>query len=156
MFLIENNHFGLSGRVAGEVTGIDFLARRGWGYKLNGMHAEVVNGMDVLAMREAVLRAAAICRAKDGPVLLEAMTYRYMGHSLSDQSKYRNEEEIEAWKAKDPIKRFRDLLVAEGTLTEKQADNTKNKAYGAIDAAVAFADASPEPTLDTIEEGVYA
>jgi len=121
-----------------------------------GMPGVTVDGNDGLAVYEAVGEAVRRARAGEGPSLIENVTYRWRGHSKSDVNRYRTQEEIEAWKEKDPIKRFRDLLVAEGTLTERQADNTKDKAYGAIDAAVAFADGSPEPTLDTIEEGVYA
>jgi len=84
------------------------------------------------------------------------VTYRWRGHSKSDANRYRTREEIEAWKQKCPIKRFRARLIEEGVLTEEEADQIEQEAYAAIDAAVAFAEASPEPALETIEEGVYA
>jgi pyruvate dehydrogenase E1 component alpha subunit len=101
---------------------------------------------------QAVKRA----RAGKGPSLIENVTYRWRGHSKSDANRYRTKEEIEAWMQKDPIKRFRAQLIAEQVLTEEQANQIEQQAYTAIDAAVAFAEASPEPALETIEEGVYA
>ena len=152
IFICENNGFGISVPVK-QSTSVGDIGVRGKGYDMPGV---TVDGNDGLAVYEAVGEAVRRARAGEGPSLIENVTYRWRGHSKSDVNRYRTQEEIEAWKEKDPIKRFRDLLVAEGTLTERQADNTKDKAYGAIDAAVAFADGSPEPTLDTIEEGVYA
>ncbi|HHE73165.1 MAG TPA: pyruvate dehydrogenase (acetyl-transferring) E1 component subunit alpha, partial [Chloroflexi bacterium] len=95
-------------------------------------------------------------RANQGPTLVENVTYRWRGHSKSDANRYRTREEIEAWKRKCPIKRFRARLIEEGVLTEEEADRLEQEARQAIDAAVAFAEASPEPSLDTLEEGVYA
>ncbi|MFQ6099348.1 MAG: thiamine pyrophosphate-dependent dehydrogenase E1 component subunit alpha, partial [Armatimonadota bacterium] len=107
IYLVENNQYGMTGQQVGEVTGVRYLAQRGAAYNDVNMNAEVVNGMDVLAVRDAVLRAAQKCRAGKGPVLLEALTYRYMGHSLSDNcTAYRSKQEEEAWKAHDAIERF--------------------------------------------------
>ena len=152
VYVCENNQYAMSCSVK-RAFAIERISDRAAGY---GMPGVTVDGNDLLAVHEAVTEAVKRARAGQGPSLIENVTYRWRGHSKSDVNRYRSQEEIEAWMAKDPIKRFRDLLIDEGMLTEKQADNTKDKAYGAIDAAVAFADASPEPTLDTIEEGVYA
>ena len=87
-----------------EVAGIDVLARRAAGFADNNMHAEVVNGMDILAVRDAVRRAAEGCRKGDGPYLIEMDTYRFYGHSLSDpRNEYRLRDEEAAWKEVDPI-----------------------------------------------------
>jgi 2-oxoisovalerate dehydrogenase E1 component len=95
--------------------GVHHLDRRAAGFAENNMHAEVVNGMDVLAVRDAMARAAAICRDGGGPVLIEASTYRYYGHSLSDpRIEYRTREEEAAWRAVDPIERLKDQLLAAG------------------------------------------
>jgi 2-oxoisovalerate dehydrogenase E1 component len=92
--------------------GIRHLARRGPGFAENNMHAEVVNGMDVLAVWDAMRRAADRCRAGEGPVLVEASTYRYYGHSLSDpRNEYRTRDEESAWRAIDPIERLRRQIV---------------------------------------------
>jgi 2-oxoisovalerate dehydrogenase E1 component len=105
-------------RTDDEVMGVAHLARRAAGFATNNMHAEVVNGMDVLAVRDAMTRAAALCRGGEGPVLIEASTYRYYGHSLSDpRNEYRTREEEAAWKAVDPIERLKTQLVESGTAT---------------------------------------
>ncbi len=119
IYLIQNNHYGMTGRADEEVMGVRHLARRAAGFAQNNMHAEVVNGMDVLAVHDAVRRAAALCRAGQGPVLIEASTYRYYGHSLSDpRNEYRTREEEAAWRAVDPIERLRGQLLAAGVADE--------------------------------------
>src|SRR5512140_3140447 len=84
IFLICNNHYGMTHRSDDEVMGIQQMARRAAGFADNNMHAEIVNGMNVLAVRDAVRRATKLCREGRGPVLLDVSTYRYWGHSLSD------------------------------------------------------------------------
>jgi len=115
IYLIVNNHYGMTHRTDEEVMGVKHLARRAAGFAENNMHAEVVNGMDVLAVRDAMERAASICRDGRGPVLIEASTYRYYGHSLSDpRNEYRTREEEAAWRAVDPIERLKGQLLAAG------------------------------------------
>ncbi len=156
IFMIENNQFGMSGRGVGEVTGVDFIARRGWGYKMNGMHAEVVNGMDVLAVRDAVLRAAEICRKGDGPVLLEAMTYRYKGHSLSDQNAYRTEAEIEAWMCEDAIGRMEQQLVKADVMTPQELEKMKAGHERQMEDITIAAAKGPFPDPGSIYDGLYS
>ena len=115
VYLIQNNHYGMTHRTDDEVMGVRHLARRGAGFQDGNMAAEVINGMDVLAVRDAVRRAAARCRAGQGPVLLEASTYRYYGHSLSDpRVEYRTREEEAAWRAIDPLVTFERQLLEAG------------------------------------------
>ena len=156
IYLIENNQVGMSGRGAGEVTGVDYIARRGAGYKLNGMHAEVINGMSVLAVQDAVKRAAEICRKGDGPVLLEAMTYRYMGHSLSDQNAYRQQNEIEAWKCEDSIGSFKQELVTSGAADPAELEEIEKNIYQQMKEITIAAAKSDFPKPDTIYEGLYS
>jgi 2-oxoisovalerate dehydrogenase E1 component len=119
IYFIQNNHYGMTHRTDDEVMGVRHLARRAAGFAENNMHAELVNGMDVLAVRDAVLRAAAICRDGAGPVLLEASTYRYYGHSLSDpRNEYRTREEEASWRAVDPIERLKRQLIDSGAADE--------------------------------------
>jgi len=121
VYLIQNNHYGMTHRTDDEVMGIRHLARRGAGFAENNMNAEVVNGMDVLAVREAMRRAVDLCRAGKGPVLLEASTYRYYGHSLSDpRNEYRTREEEAAWRASDPIERLKRQIVEAGVADEAE------------------------------------
>ncbi len=117
IYFIQNNHYGMTHRTDEEVMGVRHLARRGAGFADNNMHAEVVNGMDVLAVRDAVRRAAELCRTGQGPVLIEASTYRYYGHSLSDpRNEYRTREEEAAWRALDPIERLKSQLTSAGII----------------------------------------
>ena len=109
-----------------------------------------------MAVFGAVSQAVARAREGDGPSLVENVTYRWRGHSKSDANRYRTREEIETWKQKCPILRFRGHLIQDGALTEAAADQIEKEAYAAIDAAVAFAESGPEPDVSTIEEGVYA
>ncbi|HEX5590724.1 MAG TPA: dehydrogenase E1 component subunit alpha/beta [Candidatus Limnocylindrales bacterium] len=123
IYVIQNNHYGMTHRTDEEVMGVRHLARRAAGFAENNMHAEVVNGMDVLAVRDAVARAAAICRAGEGPVLLELSTYRYYGHSLSDpRNEYRTREEEAAWRAVDPIERLRGQIIEAGAADRGAAE----------------------------------
>jgi 2-oxoisovalerate dehydrogenase E1 component len=135
-------------RTDDEVMGVDHLARRAAGFATDNMHAEVVNGMDVLAVHDAVRRAAAICRAGDGPVLLEMSTYRYYGHSLSDpRNEYRTRDEEAAWRAVDPIARLRRQLIEAGVADEAglalvEARARERNARAAVRAAQAT---DPDP-----------
>ena len=96
----------------GAAAGVRDLARRAVGFADNNMHAEVVNGMDALAVHDAVLRGAALCREGKGPVFLDVRTYRYYGHSLSDpRNEYRTREEEAAWKEVDPVETLKAQLL---------------------------------------------
>jgi 2-oxoisovalerate dehydrogenase E1 component len=153
IFFIQNNHYGMTHHSDDEVMGMPHLARRAAGFASNNMHAETVNGMDVLAVRDAVRRAAAICRAGDGPVLIEASTYRYYGHSLSDpRNEYRTRDEEAAWKAVDAIQRLKAQMVEAGVADEagvaavEQRVRDRN-ARAAVRASEAT-DPAPESALD--------
>jgi 2-oxoisovalerate dehydrogenase E1 component len=156
IYLIENNQFGMTGRTKDEITGIDFLARRGWAYNDKGMHAEVVNGMNVLAVNDAVKRAADICRRGDGPVLLEVMTYRYVGHSLSDQNRYRNEAEIEAWRCEDAIGHMKQELVRAGTAEADELEQIEKDIYEQMEKVTIAAANSDYPDPATICQGLFS
>jgi len=152
VYVCENNQYAMSFSVK-RAFAIERISDRAAAY---GMPGVTVDGNDLLAVYEAVSQAVERARAGEGPSLVENVTYRWRGHSKSDVNRYRTQEEIEAWKKKCPIKRFRALLIDEGILTEEEADQIEQEAYAAIDASVEFAEASPEPDLETIEEGVYA
>jgi 2-oxoisovalerate dehydrogenase E1 component len=148
VFLILNNHYGMTGRADNEVAGIAHLARRAAGFSDSNMYAEVVNGMDVLAVRDAMLRATETCRNGKGPVLLDVNTYRYYGHSLSDpRNEYRTREEEAAWKAVDPITTFAQQLVDCGVLDEAgvAAVEARVRERNARAARRAAAAADPDP-----------
>ncbi len=156
IFAIENNQYGMSGQQIGEVTGIRRLASRGAAYNDEMMHAEVVNGMDVLACRDATLRAAEVCRSGEGPVLLEFITYRYKGHSLSDAFRYRSREEEAAWYAKDPVDNYERQLVEAGLITEAEASEHRAWAKSEVEKAAVIAAASADPDPREIGRGLLA
>jgi 2-oxoisovalerate dehydrogenase E1 component len=155
IYVIQNNHYGMTHRTDDEVMGIRYLAQRAAGFAENTMHAEVVNGMDVLAVREAMQRAAAICRQGEGPVLLEVSTYRYYGHSLSDpRNEYRTRDEEAAWRAVDPIVRLREQLLAAG-ISEETVAAVEQGATARNARAAQRAAASPEPAPEAVLEYMY-
>lgn len=128
VYAIINNHYGFTGRTDGEVSGTATVARRAAGFADNNMHAEVINGMDILACMDAMRRAAELCRKGEGPVLLEFDTYRNYGHSLGDpRNEYRTKEEEAAWKALDPIANFEQQMLDNGCITPKKLADLKAK-----------------------------
>lgn len=152
VFVCENNQYAMS-FPARKWTSSERLAKFA---KLYGMPGVAVDGNDILAVHKAVQKAVDWAHAGDGPSLVVADTYRWRGHSKSDRNRYRTREEIEEWQKKDPIKRFRKHIVDEGLLTEEEADEIEKQSRSDIEAACAFAENAAEPSLDTIEEGVYA
>ena len=163
IFGVVNNQYAMSGQELGEITGIDFLARRAAAYNLDTMHAEVVDGMDVIAVRDAVKRALKLIRDGKGPILLEFMTYRFKGHSLSDPLTYRDREELEEWKSKDPIKQFIDKLLGadfpgdkDGKVKIEEIDMLKEKVYSRNAGLSAYAAKAESPAESTLLDYVYA
>lgn len=156
VFCIINNHFGMTGRAEGEVNGVDFLARRGAGFANNNMNAEVVNGMDALAVREAVKRAVRKAREGKGPVLLELDTYRYYGHSLSDpRNEYRTREEEAKWKEADPLITFRNELIKTEVINEKKIKELEEKVAKRNERAARKAADSPDPNPADVIKYMY-
>ena len=120
LFNVFNNHYGMGGQTRGETMGYDMVARLGAGFNPQQMHAERVNGYDPLAVIDAVTRKKQLLLEGKGPALLDVVTYRVSGHSPSDSSTYRTQEEIEAWKAADPIVAFKNKLVKGKIATENE------------------------------------
>ncbi len=148
IFVIENNQYAMTGQTIGEVTGVDFLARRGAGIAMDNMHAEVVNGMNVLAVYDAIKRAIDTINNGKGPVLLECMTYRYMGHSLSDRrTTYRTAREEDAWKSLDCIAQLEQDMQENAILsvdeTEELHQQIKRNIYIAAEKAIRSEDPDP-------------
>jgi pyruvate dehydrogenase E1 component alpha subunit len=116
-----------------------------------------VDGMDVLAVREAVARAVATARSDKVPTLVEARTYRFRGHSMRDPAGavYRTKEEVEREKLRDPIVLFRERALKEGALAEADVRTIEKDVNDRIDEAVAFADASPEPPLEWLHTDIF-
>ena len=157
VYVIQNNHYGMTHRTDDEVMGIKALAVRGAGFAEDGMHAEIVNGMDVLAVRDAVTRATDLCRQGEGPVLIEASTYRYYGHSLSDpRNEYRTKEEEEAWKAVDPIESLGRQLIENKILDEEGLAEVRAKAAERNATAAIRASKATDPAPEDVLKYMYA
>lgn len=152
VFVCENNQYAMSYSVK-RAFAIDDLSIRAASY---GMPGKAVDGNDVIAVYLSVKEGVDRARSGAGPSFVVCNTYRWRGHSRSDKNLYRTKEEIEAWKEKDPIRRFKDRLTSVDVLTEEQANQIEREAQALVDEAVRFAEDSPEPSVDTIEEGVYA
>lgn len=117
-----NNFYGMGGQPVGETMGFKVLARLGAGLTPNAMHAERVDGLNPLAVVDAIRRKKEIIASGDGPVLLDTITYRFGGHSPSDASSYRDKEEVEAWQQFDSIKTFAKDLIETGVCTQSDID----------------------------------
>jgi pyruvate dehydrogenase E1 component alpha subunit len=151
-FLVENNLYGMGTSVERHSAQTD-LSKKAEGY---GVHGRRVDGMDVIAVREGVEEGLRLAREEQRPTLLEAFTYRYRGHSAADPEVYRERDEVEEWQEKDPIETFASRCVEAGVLGEREVQQVRDAAEAEVKAAVEFAEASPEPALETMYEGLYA
>ena len=152
IYFCENNLYAMSTPIA-EVFGEPEIAKRATAYGIPGV---VVDGQDYFAVREVVEAAAARARAGEGPTLIEALTYRSFGHSKSDKCEYRTREEEAEWAERDAIKLMREALVARGLLDESKNAEIVASAEATIEEAVKFAEESPEPSPDTVCDGLLA
>ncbi len=152
VFLCENNQYGMSMSTQRSMNN-ETIAQRATAY---GIPGERVDGNDALAVYTCVYQAVERARTGQGPTLIESYTYRYKGHSKSDQNRYRTRDEIREWQQRDPIQRLQTLLVERQILHENEGKEVEASAYEAIEAAYRFAQESPEPDPETLLEGVYA
>lgn len=141
VFVIENNKYSMGTSISRHAAGE--LYKRGEPY---GIPGKQVDGMDVMAVHAAASEALEHARAGKGPMLLEMMTYRYRGHSMSDPAKYRSKEEVEEWKSQhDPIETIRSLMLKEKLATEESLKVIENDVKAIVNDAAEFAQTSPEP-----------
>ncbi len=151
LFVCVNNQYGMSMHV-GRSMNVEDIAVRASAY---GMPGRSVDGNDAVAVYQAAREARAAV-LQGGPSLLVLNTYRIMGHSKSDAGLYRSREEVEAWKAKDPIRRLAALLQDQGVCTPEELAALDAAGRATVEQALAYAEASPEPSPDALEEDVYA
>jgi len=152
VFVCENNQYGMSMSVE-KATAIENISDRAAAY---GMPGVTVSGSDLDEVYEATLEALKRARAGEGPTLLEAITYRYLGHSKSDANLYRTREEISMWRKQDPIQRFAMKLEEEGVLEEDEWRKLEQQARERIEEAFAKAEKEPDPEPESALEDVYA
>lgn len=152
VFVLENNHWGVSTRIEDVVREPDF-SRRAAGYGIPGVR---VDGFDILAVHAAASEAVARARAGEGPTLLVTETYRLDGHYAGEPEVYREKAEVAEWRAREPIARFRHRLLEDGTAAEADLDAIDAEVKADLEEAVAFANASPEPDPATALDYIYA
>jgi pyruvate dehydrogenase E1 component alpha subunit len=151
LFLVENNLYGMGTAVERHSAQTD-LSKKAEGYGVPGRR---IDGMDVLAVRESVAEGVRLAREERRPTLIEAFTYRYRGHSAADPEVYREREEVDEWRQKDPIESFARRCIEAGVLGERELQEVRDKAEATVLEAVEFAEASEEPPLDTLYENLY-
>ncbi|MGH2762957.1 MAG: pyruvate dehydrogenase (acetyl-transferring) E1 component subunit alpha [Thermoleophilaceae bacterium] len=151
VFVIVNNQFGM-GTALHRHSAVTDLSKKSEGFGVPGTRCD---GMDALDVHAVVTEALRHAREERQPQLVEAVTYRYRGHSMADPEEYRTKEEVEEWRERDPIKAFADRLVDEDVLTEDDVEKLDQQAIEAVDEAVRFADESPFPDLDSLYDEVY-
>lgn len=149
--VIENNHYGEYSPLAA-TTAISRLCDRAAAYGIPGV---LVDGNDLLAVRQVTAEAFARARAGVGPTLIEADTYRHEGHSRSDPAKYRPEGELEEWLRRDPIPRFEEVLKAAGVADAENLGAIRAEVAAEVTAALERAKSWPEPPLERLYEDVY-
>jgi 2-oxoisovalerate dehydrogenase E1 component len=157
IFYVENNQYGMTGQQKGEVTAVEYLSQRGAGYNDVAMHAETICGMNALTVRDAVRRAKEICLNGEGPVLIEANTYRFWGHNFKDKgTSYRTSSETEAWAKHDPVNWFKSELDVNGILPIEDADQMFEDMREKLKKLTLAATKSRFPEVKDMEWGLYA
>jgi pyruvate dehydrogenase E1 component alpha subunit len=152
LYVVENNKWAI-GMAHERATSEPEIYKKAAAFGMAGVE---VDGMDVLAVRTAALEAVERARAGEGPTLIEAMTYRFRGHSLADPDELRSKEEKEFWLSRDPIKRLSAYLMEKNLATAEELKEIENKIQGIVDESVKFAENSPEPDPSELYRYVFA
>ena len=152
IFICENNFFGISTAVSWASATTDIFKKA----EAHGISTEKVNGMDVMAVWEATKKAAKYVREGKGPYFIEALTYRFRGHSMSDPADYRIPREEKIWKDRDPIPNFARKLIEEGIIDSDGLRAIKEKVEREVEEAVRFADNSPWPEAIELMKDIYS
>lgn len=150
IFLVENNQYGM-GTEVGRASALTNIYEKGCAY---GVENQQFNGQDVVETYEVMANALAYAR-QEGPVLLEAITYRYVGHSMGDPERYRTKAEIELWRERDPLCRVEDQMTADGRASFADFTRIQTEVAADVDALVKFAEESPEPADAALWEHIF-
>nr|YP_010198626.1 pyruvate dehydrogenase E1 component alpha subunit [Gracilaria pacifica]UAD87042.1 pyruvate dehydrogenase E1 component alpha subunit [Gracilaria pacifica] len=152
IFVVENNQWAI-GMAHHRSTSFPEIHKKAEAFGLPGIE---VDGMNVLAVREIALEAINRARLGHGPTLIEALTYRFRGHSLADPDELRSINEKEAWLARDPIKRLKDYILDNSLFSDKQINDINLEVKMEVDQAVEFAISSPEPNIKDLKKYLFA
>ena len=151
IFVIENNKYGMGTSVNRSSAG-DNLSDRGKAY---GIKSEIVDGMDIIAVREAAIKAIEYCRLGKGPYILEMKTYRYRGHSMSDAQKYRTKEEVQEYRKIDPITQVKEIIIQNNYASPNEILEIDTRVKQKVNECEKFADESPYPDKNIMYDAVY-
>ena len=151
VFMVTNNQFGM-GTALERHSAVTDLHKRGDGFGVPGMRCD---GMDVVDTYEVTTEALRRAREDRQPVLVEAITYRFRGHSMADPEEYRSKEQVEEWRRRDPLQTFAKRLVEADVLSEDGVKEIDEEAVSIVDEAVAFADHSPHPEPESLYDNIY-
>ena len=152
IFFVENNLYGMGAPVDQTLVFHDEIYKFAKAYKMPSVR---VDGMDVMKVLEATKEVVKSVRGGEGPYLIEAMAYRFRGHSMADPSEYRAKAEEERWRKKDPIVTFSKRLMDEKIASRGELDELEKEVEEIVDSAIKFADESPFPETDALYEDVY-
>lgn len=153
IFYSINNMYGISTPIK-SVINVDYNYQRACAYGIPGHFIE--DGNDVMAVYEKFRELVKYVRDGNGPVLVESITYRWYGHSTSDPGKYRTKAEVDEWKKKDPIVKYKTYLTENNMAAEEELDEINRKSVESVEESVKFAMESPEPTLESAFEDIFA
>jgi len=151
LWVCENNQYGM-GTAVERASAVSEIRQKAEGY---GIPNERVDGMNVLAVKEAAAKALETIRGGNGPYFMEIMTYRYRGHSMGDPERYRASEEVKKYQENDPIGIYRAYLTKEKIATKKELDGIDDLVEEEVQDAVQFAENSPEPAMEELFTDVY-
>ncbi len=151
LWVCENNKYGMGTSVE-RASAVSEIRQKAEGYSMKN---ERIDGMDVMKVYDAAKEAIEYVRKNSEPFLLEAVTYRYRGHSMGDPERYRKHEEVKKWEESDPIGIFRKYLLEKKAATAKALDEIEAQAEAEVQKSVEFAEASPEPALESLFDNVY-
>jgi len=151
LWVCENNQYGM-GTAVERASAVSEIRQKAEGY---GIPNERVDGMNVMNVKEAAEKAIERVREGNGPYFLEIVTYRYRGHSMGDPERYRQSEEVKKWQENDPIGIYRAYLTKEKIATKKELDAIDAQVGEEVQAAVQFAESSPEPALEELFADIY-
>jgi len=152
VFFLENNFYGMGTSVERIRTNGKSFSNLAEGY---GIPSTVVDGMDVLAVKETTKEVVDKVRNGDGPALIEATTFRFQGHSMADPAKYRESSEVDEWKKKDPVESFPNYILSKNIASQAEIDEVKKIVDDEMASAVKFATESNEPDLNSLDKDVY-
>jgi pyruvate dehydrogenase E1 component alpha subunit len=151
LWVCENNQYGM-GTAVDRASAVSEIRQKAEGYLIPNSR---IDGMDVLQVRETALDVIEKIRSGGGPYFLEIITYRYRGHSMGDPERYRQSDEVKRWQENDPIGIFRKYLLDQEVATQQELDELDKKIEADVEAAVQFAESSPEPAPEALFEHIY-